>query len=135
MFVKIEFRDSKGWPLMFCSQPVVQAGDGVRIQNFGLQVSNDLKRVCDKQRELTAVARQGRKIKSPTNLLRILIDSILGMSLDDYVNKAVEKKLQELQKGNESNGNNTGKPAGGDPRSQDADARENRHICQTVLSC
>jgi hypothetical protein len=111
MLLRIEFREVGGWPMMYCSPPVPQSGDGLRIQNFGLKVGNDFKRVCDRQRELTKEAKAGKTPKIPTRLYDMILEAMLGKSLDEIVKEAVEKKLEEFKKEINYNGDNPNGPS------------------------
>ncbi len=98
MFVRLEFRDVNGWPMMFCDKPIVQSGDKIRLQNYGLVISNDLAKVCARQRELTKMAKEGKKIKSTTRFNDILLEAILGKPLKEYIDDEVNRKLEQLKK-------------------------------------
>lgn len=98
MFVKLEFRDVTGWPMMFCDKPIIQAGDKIRIQNYGLSISNDLAKVCARQRELTRMAKEGKQLRSPSRFSDILLEAILGKPLQEYIDDEVNRKLEQIKK-------------------------------------
>lgn len=96
MIIQIICRDSNGWPIMTVNPPIVQGGDGIRIQNYALDRFHDLKRVCDAQREATKKAKEGKALhRSVTTFKALMLYAILGKSLDEVVEDEIRARIEK----------------------------------------
>lgn len=78
-------RDERGWPVLTVEQPTVEAGDGVRIQNYALARYADLLTMCRRQREATRKAREDGKHRQPLTFAQLLADTFGKAATTDTV--------------------------------------------------
>ena len=86
---------------MYATQCVPQGGDKLRLQNFGVSRFNELKAICNRQRECTKLAIDGKKIRSPMRFTDLLLEAILGKPIDTFINERAEQLLEQRRKNEE----------------------------------
>lgn len=96
MFIQINISDNNGWPILTCGKPVVNNGDTVRLQNYGLTIYNAFKQFCDRQREATKIMRAGGKPKCPTAFNALLVEAVLGEPLSDRIEREVKFRVRDM---------------------------------------
>lgn len=101
MILQIECREVKGWPMMYATKCIPQGGDKLRLQNFGVQRFNDFKAFCDKQREATKAAMEGKKIRSSTRFTDIILESMLGKPFDVFVQEKIDEAIERYKQSQE----------------------------------
>ena len=101
MILQIECREVKGWPMMYATKCITQGGDKLRLQNFGVQRFNDFKAFCDRQRECTKAAIEGKKIRSSTRFTDIILESMLGKPLDVFVQEKIDEAIERYKQSQE----------------------------------
>ena len=97
MMLRVECKEVNGWPMMFCLQPVPCHTDKVRLANYGITRYNELKTICDKQREYTKLAKEGKLHRVNTTFTGIILEALLGKPLDEYIEEKVQERLKYLQ--------------------------------------
>lgn len=91
---------------MYATKCIVQGGDKLRLQNFGVTVFNDLKTFCNRQRECTKIAMEGKKTRTPTRFNDIILESILGRPFQDVIDEKIKLAIEEYKKEHENAENN-----------------------------
>lgn len=103
MMLRIECKEVGGWPMMFALPPIPSHLDNVRTTNYGLTRHNELKAICDKQREYTKIAKEGKKIRNSTTFTGIMIEVLLGKPLDMFIEEKVQERLRQLEEKKDDN--------------------------------
>ena len=86
---------------MYATKCIVQGGDKLRLQNFGVSRFNELKAICDRQRECTKLAIDGKKIRSSTRFTDLLLEAILGKPFDAFVQEKIDEAIERYKQAQE----------------------------------
>lgn len=86
---------------MYATKCIVQGGDKLRLQNFGVSRFNELKAICDRQRECTKLAIDGKKIRGSTRFTDLLLEAILGKPFDAFVQEKIDEAIERYKQSQE----------------------------------
>ena len=93
MVIRIDASDVNGWPILNMLQPSPNHKDKLRLINFAQGVMRDLKFVCDKQRELTKMAKEGKLPRGNNTFRAIFMEAVLNRSIEDFTKERVKEFL------------------------------------------
>ena len=85
MRIVLHCRDERGWPILTVDPPVIECGDGVRIQNYAAARYADLLAMCRRQREATKAARAGGRGRGVLTFAQLLAETFGKADESDMV--------------------------------------------------